>query len=116
MNHDEFTAALNRTSPTTEQATAALQKFINGTHSLHVPPMLDDPDMIIGRVIDERDELKVRLSKTRDTILKCAEAIEFYMGGPWNCDGPSSVGKAFHIHECIRDIRKALQPNETTSP
>lgn len=92
-------------------------------------PILSDPVEELRAALNEinflrniREAQAAMITKLHDENLKfeaasqqisrCAEAIEFYMGGPWNCDGPSSTGKAFHIHECIRDIRQALQPKE----
>ncbi|WAH38600.1 hypothetical protein [Alicyclobacillus dauci] len=55
-------------TPTEEQAYAALQQLINGEHSLHVPPLPEDADIVIGNVIREWEAADQTIAEKDKTV------------------------------------------------
>jgi hypothetical protein len=52
---------------------AALQCLIDGRHSLHVPPMIDDADIILSRALRELKEFRAMSESIIDVCDVCRE-------------------------------------------
>lgn len=50
-------------TPTEDQLYTALQQLINGEHSLYIPPLPEDADIVIGNMIREWKDLQRQVSE-----------------------------------------------------